>query len=193
VSARQSWQSRLPADAWLADLILAADPEFYALFGLNHDRLIHAIRAAMNDKASDVGQWIALLEDSRIIGLFAAYPVAEMMKRQTAGLRFLVLAADDPKPLRRTLCDFAAQRPPPANDAYYLARIATIPQARGKGVGRRLLDRFEAVARAMAFRRTALHVRRGNVAAEHLYASAGYQPTANDTGLPYAALEKQLF
>jgi GNAT superfamily N-acetyltransferase len=53
------------------------------------------------------------------------------------------------------------------------------PEARGHGVGRALLAAIETWGRDRGSRRGYLAVTAGNVAAEHLYRSAGYEPTGD--------------
>jgi ribosomal protein S18 acetylase RimI-like enzyme len=188
------WRSAaaLPHPKAMAELIHAADPEFYAAFGLAPPDRDGAIIAALSDRASDLGQWSLLLVDGEPAGLFAGYSMAEMMARQMAGLRHLLAKVADVRAVRAALKDFAGTRRTMAADAFYLARIAVGDNHRGRGLGRKVLERYEATARDAGFPATALHVRRGNAAAERLYARAGYLPAADDNGLPYAALKKAL-
>lgn len=57
-----------------------------------------------------------------------------------------------------------------------LANLAVDPVARGRGVGRILLDGAVASARAAAARHVYLEVRESNARALALYASAGFEP-----------------
>ena len=73
-------------------------------------------------------------------------------------------------------------------------RIYTItvhPQARGQGVGKRLLERAEAFCREQGFARLTLEVRAGNQRALQLYQQAGFTPSgrlADYYGLAEAGL-----
>jgi ribosomal-protein-alanine acetyltransferase len=61
------------------------------------------------------------------------------------------------------------------SDVARLYSIAVAPQARGTGVGARLLRAAEAAARARGCRRLRLEVRADNVAAIALYEARGYR------------------
>jgi ribosomal-protein-alanine N-acetyltransferase len=56
-----------------------------------------------------------------------------------------------------------------------LANIAVLPEARGRGVGGRLLDHLVEVARDRGVRRLFLEVRESNEAARRLYATRGFR------------------
>lgn len=56
-----------------------------------------------------------------------------------------------------------------------LLTLAVAPDARQRGIGRRLLDAFEARAQARGAARAILEVGAGNRAARALYARAGYR------------------
>lgn len=59
-------------------------------------------------------------------------------------------------------------------DEAELANLAVDPQARGRGIGRLLLDAMLADARSRATARVFLEVRESNAAARQLYASRGF-------------------
>lgn len=56
-----------------------------------------------------------------------------------------------------------------------LANIAIAPEARGRGLGGRLLAHFVAVARRRGVRRLFLEVRQSNAVALRLYSSRGFE------------------
>lgn len=60
-------------------------------------------------------------------------------------------------------------------DELELLAVAVLPQARRRGVGRRLLDEVLAEIRARGGRRVLLEVARSNAAARRLYESAGFR------------------
>lgn len=62
-------------------------------------------------------------------------------------------------------------------DEYYISNIATYPQFRGKGVGKRLI--FEAAQEAKLFsaKRIVLDVEKNNISAIKLYGKLGYKMT----------------
>ncbi|MGE5554030.1 MAG: ribosomal protein S18-alanine N-acetyltransferase [Betaproteobacteria bacterium] len=61
-------------------------------------------------------------------------------------------------------------------DEGHITNLAVHPDARRRGVGRRLLDALCNLAVARGLRRLTLEVRVSNVAAQHLYESFGFLP-----------------
>lgn len=64
---------------------------------------------------------------------------------------------------------------PPEGDMLYLAHLAVVPELRGHGVGRALIDQLVGVAREAGRRRAALDVAASNPRAEALYRRAGFK------------------
>jgi [ribosomal protein S18]-alanine N-acetyltransferase len=62
-------------------------------------------------------------------------------------------------------------------DEMHINNLAVHPECRGQGLGRRLLAGTLAAGYAMGVRRATLEVRRSNVAAQRLYAAAGFHVT----------------
>ena len=60
-------------------------------------------------------------------------------------------------------------------DEMHINNLAVHPECRGQGVGRRLLVGTLHAASAMGVRRATLEVRRSNMAAQRLYAAAGFR------------------
>jgi [ribosomal protein S18]-alanine N-acetyltransferase len=60
-------------------------------------------------------------------------------------------------------------------DEMHINNLAVHPDCRGRGLGRRLLGGTLAAAYRMGVRRSTLEVRRSNVAAQRLYAGAGFR------------------
>jgi GNAT superfamily N-acetyltransferase len=61
-------------------------------------------------------------------------------------------------------------------DRAELKRMYVVPEARGRGLGRRLLDELEAAARRLGYRGIVLETGNLHHEALALYASAGYAP-----------------
>lgn len=63
----------------------------------------------------------------------------------------------------------------------HLAQLAVHPSVRGAGVGTRIVDAVRALSGAAGYHRLTLLVRDGNLAAERLYASLGFERRASFT------------
>ncbi|MEJ8545648.1 GNAT family N-acetyltransferase [Brevibacillus borstelensis] len=61
------------------------------------------------------------------------------------------------------------------SDEYYLDTLVVDPSHRGRGIGRRLLARFEEEAIRRGYERTALLVEEDNIRTRQLYEQIGYQ------------------
>ena len=70
----------------------------------------------------------------------------------------------------------------PLGSAAYLKRMWIAPQARGMGLGRKLLEALEAKARSLGYRSVKLETHRSLGEAQRLYRSSGYRdvPPFND-------------
>lgn len=66
---------------------------------------------------------------------------------------------------------------PPSGDMHYLAHLGVLPELRGRGVGRALIDRLIGVGREAGRRRVTLDVAASNPRAELLYQRAGFKVT----------------
>jgi ribosomal protein S18 acetylase RimI-like enzyme len=64
-------------------------------------------------------------------------------------------------------------------DALYINVVATLPEARGRGLGSRLMQAAEAMARAGGMDRLSLIVADANAGARRLYARLGYRQVAS--------------
>ena len=82
----------------------------------------------------------------------------------------------------------------PQADAMLLDNIATAPWLHGQGLGRALMARAEAQARAAGFPRIRLYTHQKMVRNQRIYAQAGYHETRRVTerGLPRVYMEKPL-
>ena len=79
-------------------------------------------------------------------------------------------------------------------DAAYLKRMWVAPEARGLGLGKRLLEVLEERARALGYRTARLETERTLTEAQQLYRSAGYRevPAFNDELYAHHWFEKEL-
>ena len=75
-----------------------------------------------------------------------------------------------------------------------IKRMYVLPEARGQGLGRRLLEAIEAAAAELGYERLRLDTADELVAAVALYRAAGYEPIPDYNGNEYATFwgEKRL-
>ncbi|WP_010140369.1 GNAT family N-acetyltransferase [Oceanicola sp. S124] len=66
----------------------------------------------------------------------------------------------------------------PLEGAFFLESIAVAPEAAGRGLGTRLMQHFEATARARGFERVTLYTNARMVENLRIYAHLGYEETA---------------
>ena len=121
---------------------------------------------------------------------------AEVRNRLMAGLRqhpttMIYLAFDDDKPVGIAVCfvgfsTFAAQ--PLIN----IHDLAVVPEYRGRGVGRLLLERVEARGRELGCCKLTLEVRADNPRAQRLYARVGFGDVTFNLGACTWFLQKPL-
>lgn len=69
-----------------------------------------------------------------------------------------------------------------AADEAELANLAVVPEARGRGIGRRLLDAALSAAAEAGARAVYLEVRASNTVAQRLYAASGFVPVGRRRG-----------
>jgi GNAT superfamily N-acetyltransferase len=79
-------------------------------------------------------------------------------------------------------------------EAAYLKRMWVAPEARGLGLGKRLLEALEEKARALGYRKVRLETERSLTEAQQLYRSSGYVevPPFNDELYAHHWFEKTL-
>ncbi|NIF29191.1 GNAT family N-acetyltransferase [Pantoea sp. Tr-811] len=82
----------------------------------------------------------------------------------------------------RRLLRSVAGHPKPSADALFIYNLVVAPEARGKGLGRRLLHMALESARAGGQRRVELDVEAGNTAAISLYHAQGFKAMAELPG-----------
>ena len=78
------------------------------------------------------------------------------------------------------------------DDVAWLELIVVAPAFRGKGLGRFLLENFEAAAAEMGYPRAGLAVLTSNLPARNLYVSAGWNPSGQPTADGNQGYEKKL-
>jgi ribosomal protein S18 acetylase RimI-like enzyme len=161
-------------------LRLASEGEGRALAVLineaSHGLALHAWRtkaaAGADPWSIGIAQQSARARDGRWV-------VVDEGAGPVAGLMVLRPAVDpwpaDLSPIFRPMLELEALAP----DALYVNVVAALPEARGRGLGTRLLRVAEEIARAEGRPRLSLIVADRNAGARRLYARAGYLPKAS--------------
>jgi GNAT superfamily N-acetyltransferase len=108
------------------------------------------------------GEWIVLDDGGVVVaGLLAVPPASEP-------------PGPDLPALFRPLAELEALAP----DALYINAVAVLPEARGRGLGTRLMRHAEVLAREAGRPRTSLIVNDDNAGARQLYQRLGYRDIA---------------
>lgn len=170
-----------PGDAAeAAALIHAAGPALYSwLFGPTREDAVALFRAlfVLPGSVFSHENGTVAVRDGRVVGLALAvssstyhrgWALPRMLLRR--GPRFL---------LRLLPAAFALSGStlPPPPGAYYLGILAVSPDARDRGVGARLLEEAERLARRAGCDSVCLHTEIGNAGARRFYARHGYAVT----------------
>jgi len=103
---------------------------------------------------------------------------------------FALVAEQDGEPLGIALCvlGFSSFSAAPTVN---LHDLAVLPAARGRGIGRRLMDAVDAAAALRGACKVTLEVRPDNEVGRNLYAAQGYQ-LSGLAGQAYLMMEKKL-
>ena len=182
----------------------AATVELAELAAASHGEVVGLLRLAFAGQenarlgARYLAAWLASFEEDSVlllarrgdvaVGLAVGTPEAREADRYRT-LRGAVLAALARRPwcalspallamAWRRLAGGAAAAVEGGGCCWYLALLATHPNARGTGIGGLLLDRFENAGRRRGWRRASLHVLRDRPAAHRFYERAGWVPVA---------------
>jgi len=185
-----------PGDAEVAvPLIYSSGPDAFDYVFMTPDGgdALRFLQHCFVDGAGEFGwrnHWVALIGD-RVVAVGAGYggetkwPFTLAAARQIIGhygLRHGVGV------IGRGLRVESVIRPPDG-DMHYLAHLAVLPELRGRGVGRALINHLIGRARDAGRRRITLDVAASNPRAEALYQRAGFRVTverrsrlANESG-----------
>lgn len=155
----------------------AAQPYASALYG--DDATATAIFAAtMGHRSSEISldRTQILMEGADLRGCYIALPGGELQAcRRTELLEALRhFGPGRTALLRSRLASLGTLLSPVADDEFYLSKIAVCPEARGRGLGRVLLQHYLRRGRHMGFRRFRLDVCSDNLGARRLYERAGF-------------------
>lgn len=195
------WQTLSVADessvpdviGWITE---AGSPYFDWLFGdvaLAHDVIEARIRSRSSEVSLEV---ITALTDARehLLGGFIGLPGAELhRRRRDDSMAFLQAVPRHDRPALMARMRASRQLFPPVEpEDFYLSKMGVRPDARGRGIGRRLVDRFVAAGVAAGSRGLRLDVYADNVHAIALYTSAGFEvieeSRSEQAGMAYLAM-----
>ncbi len=137
------------------------------------------------DKAGDVERYIAMLDAYARDPMGAGRPLPDAAKARlridlpTHPGAHALIAVSDGKDLGFASC-FVGYSTFRAQPLLNLHDIAVVPEARGLGIARQLLDAVEALARRLECCKVTLEVRSDNLRAQRAYESAGFVPADCD-------------
>lgn len=164
----------------LASLLLAASqPYARALYG-DGPAAATIYRALMCQSSSELsGDRLQLLmEERKLLGCYVALAGRDVAACHRAelveALRYFGPGAADI--LGTRLASLGPLFAPVGENEFYLSKLAVRPEARGRGIGRLLLDHYIARARKLGFRHLRLDLSSDNDAARRLYEAAGFRP-----------------
>lgn len=169
--------ARLRAE--LVSLLLeAARPYACTLYG-DEPTALSVFAAAAASSSCDVsfGRTRVLMDGEALLGCYAAVPGDELPACRRAELIEALRQAGPggAAALHARLAALGTLLPPVSPDEFYLSKVAVRFEARGCGLGRRLLGDFLEQGRRRGFRRFRLDVAQGNLAARRLYEQSGFR------------------
>jgi ribosomal protein S18 acetylase RimI-like enzyme len=173
----------------MAGLAHEALAPYYDLLSIPASALLAVLADEMRDPSTELGAARAILVDEQVAGLIVAYPAGEMHVRQQASLFHLLRSgAGESDVLLEAAAAQAADVPPIASEAYYLARIAVAETQRGCGLAAKLLSSIdEGLPPSIP---VALHVHRDNERAIRFYRRHGYA-RSDDADLAFQTFVRQ--
>ena len=148
--------------------VFSSDEEAYAVREL-------LLRAGCAELSSPAGQTV--LDDGRFMGFGAWMSGFDLMKRRLAGARAIGRASAElvGPALAERMAMAATALAAPKKDEWYVARIAVVPDARGKGVGGYLVAQALEEGRRRDCSRCVLAVDPENDVALRLYRRYGFE------------------
>ncbi len=158
----------------VAQLLELANPDFYDGIRLEPDARRELLASLIAIRGTDLEPVRVIRLDGHVAGMWCGlFPVAQLAGRQLKLLTLLAKRLDRPAwlGLQQHCASYASNLPAPPPDTLYLSRIAVAEPARGRGLGRTLIDDFIATGRGTPI---TLHVRADNAPAIHAYEQAGF-------------------
>lgn len=132
------------------------------------------IRRASSELAA--GRMRVLVRGDRVVGLFLAASGADLAAARAADtFTALKEAGAGRSELRERIATADRLFLPVEPEWFYLSRLAVVPEARGRGLGRMLVEEYLAAGTAAGYNRFCLDVSAENEIAVRLYGSFGFE------------------
>jgi len=152
----------------LADYLFDRDPHFA---GIGLTRLFSGNAGRFGFKSAFVAE-----ADDETVGLLVAYPGKKLPGLDLQTLPYLFPALGVPRAfdfLRKGISLPGGREA--ESDEYYISNLGVLPSAQGCGIGSRLLEYADGIARSVALRKCSLLVSLKNEGARRLYERHGYR------------------
>lgn len=119
-------------------------------------------------------------DEGKVVGLFSGLDGKTWRASKRASKMYgpLWFVAVPPWQIPRMIAaydDFDRAMPPVSDEEYYIEHLAVLPERRGQGIGRQLMEFAENQARARGLKRVVLDVEIENEGARRLYEHLGFQ------------------
>lgn len=160
--------------ARLGVLLAQAVPQFYGLLPIDGDLLHQALGDAIGTSGSEFENAFVAGPAEAPLGIVASVPAQALARAQQASTIMLMRHVDRSRmaEFRSVVADYSKTVEPIDAAGQYLSRIAVAPEARGQGVGKRLVETIVALAGGGD---VWLHVAADNAAAIRLYEALGFR------------------
>ena len=186
-----SWQE----SGWQSLLVpccLSADPHFFSVFGLEDSDWSPVLLDLSHDPETDYFLPLVAKVDALPLGLLFAYPLSTVFSKQLHSLKSIISFLSISASVRTSISSLSSAKATLSTaDSLYLSRLYVHPSARGKGLGKLLLQAYERYARDRQHQALALHVRAENKIAQELYLSLGFSFVGCESA-KYLGMEKLL-
>jgi len=175
-----------PKDAPVAaQLIYYAGPNHVlAFFGKTESKAIKAIRRMFPLPRHTTSYTYAFVagDKGKVIGLFSGLDGKSWRASKRASQMYgpIWFVAVPPWQIPRMIAaydDFERAMPPILGEEYYIMHLAVLPERRGQGIGKQLMEFAENQAQAKGLKRMVLDVDVDNEKARRLYERLGFQAT----------------
>ncbi len=158
----------------LAELILSAAPDFYAMIPLPHDEVLGMITGQVGVAGTELGETYVLGSDHGVVlASFSVLDPARIASAMREGALGIIrgLRGERRAVYMKALSTYGCQVEPMEAGGLYCSRLGVAPQVRGQGLGARAAACFLALD---GVRERSLHVHCQNAPAIALYRKLGF-------------------